>query len=108
MARRQSAICCQESTSPRISPSLAPKFAVVVNKDREAGFGKSLREALEPVLLHSCVAVRHRDGRPWLVAFGGEEPASQAHTTLGCKFNISFCNHARFLRLALTEALADA
>src|SRR5580704_6035077 len=87
---------------PALYPIACPEMAMIMDQHNKTGFRESPCKSFQAVLLHTGIAVRHRNRRGGTFGAGNEQPTAQRHAALDPELDIpSFrYRHLLFLRYA--------
>src|ERR1700693_2688213 len=64
---------------PALYPIACPEMAMIMDQHDKTGFRESLCKSFHAVLLHTGIAVRHRNRRGGTFGAGNEQPTAQRH-----------------------------
>ena len=78
---------------PALCPITCPEMAMIMDQHDKTGFRESPCKSFQAVLLHTGIAVRHRNRRGGTFGAGNEQPTAQRHAALDPELDIFSFRH---------------
>src|SRR5580704_15528433 len=80
---------------PALYPIACPEMAMIMDQHDKTSFRESPCKSFQAVLLHTGIAVRHRNRRGGTFGAGNEQPTAQRHAALDPELDIFSFRHRR-------------